>query len=224
MSNQSSFPFQTGAMNQHYVPYRDFRNNPFATVNSEPSSQKVQDVFQNSSHLSVKNEPSIEYEKREHYLVITSLNRDAVHHPNVNHYQINLEKPYKNVHAMELIQSILPDRNNITTEPYILLKIDELQDTMDSVDDQIADSFAILCLPPTTGSYLVIDKRIHENTIKTFVQPKASLERLTVTLTDNLGQPFDFGPGTEKQLQNTLVFKVVTLEKKRADLNHRNVF
>ncbi|WP_323680093.1 hypothetical protein, partial [Exiguobacterium indicum] len=63
--------------------------------------------------------------------------------------------------------------------------------------------------------------------IKYFRTPKASLSRMTVTLADYSGQPFDFGADgpTEplKEFQNTFVFKITTLEKKRT-LGHRNVF
>lgn len=228
-NGNGNFPMQRGTLNpQHYDPYRNYNNNPVQQFNQNDMlnrhSIETTSSSQFNSQLSVQQEPSIEYEKREHYLVVTSLNRNTTQYPNQNHYQITLDKEYKNVYQIELIQSILPDKNNITQEPYILLKVDEITETMDSVDTAISQSFAILCLPSPTGNFLVIDKRIHENVVRTFIQPKAKLDKITITVSDHLGQPFNFGSGTEKQLQNTFVFKLTTLEKKRDSLNHRNVF
>ena len=75
-----------------------------------------------------------------------------------------------------------------------------------------------------------IDKRIHENTVKYYKTPKANLSRMTIKILDSLGDVFDFGTDTippnaiDKTLQNTFIFKIVTLEKRRKELNHRNVF
>ena len=112
----------------------------------------------------------------------------------------------------------------------MLLKIEELEDVMISNDRHISDSFAILQLaqPTTPGGFIMIDKRIHENTVKYFRAPKASLNKMTVSVTDAYGTPFDFGSDSPsppiKSLQNTFVFKVIILEKKRNVLEHRNVF
>ena len=73
-----------------------------------------------------------------------------------------------------------------------------------------------------------MDHRVHEHTVKYYRQPKASLSRMTVTLTDTDGVPFNFGNDTpnppNKGFQNTFVFKIVCLEKKRTSLNFRNVY
>ena len=51
---------------------------------------------------------------------------------------------------------------------------------------------------------------------------------MTITILDSAGLPFDFGTDTpsppNKAFQNTFIFKIVTLEKKRSVLNHRNVY
>ena len=51
---------------------------------------------------------------------------------------------------------------------------------------------------------------------------------MTVTILDSNGTPFNFGTDTpsppNKTFQNTFIFKIVTLEKKKSPLNHRNVY
>jgi len=178
---------------------------------------------------SLKMESQIEYEYVNYYLTVSSRDRNPTDYPAVNRYVVNLSKEFKNVYSIELIQAIIPDKHNITHEPYLLLKIDELEDVMASSDRNISDAFAILQIaPPTTNNgFIQIDKRIHENTIKYYRIPKASLSRMTISITDCDGTLFNFGADSspiDKALQNTFVFKIVCLEKRRNELSHRNVF
>jgi hypothetical protein len=136
----------------------------------------------------------------------------------------------KNITSIELIQSIIPDKNNVTDEPYLLLKLDEVKDVMVSNNQHVSDAFAmlLLCSPSKAGAFIQIDQRVHEHTVKYFRQPKANLSKLTVTITDSYGNPFDFGNDApsppNKSYQNTFVFKIVCLEKTRSSLNYRNVY
>jgi hypothetical protein len=203
----------------------EYNTNSFAVNKYETKSN-------NNSSLSVQREPDIEYEEVNYYLSVSSKERDVSLYPNVNSYVVHFQKEFKNIYSVELIQAIIPDRNDVVNEPYLLLKIDELEDVMVSNDKHVSDAFAILQLaPPTTSGYFIqLDKRIHENTVKYFRIPKASLSKMTVKITDYNGTPFDFLDGAtdsaspNKAYQNTFVFKIVCLEKKRAQLSHRNVF
>lgn len=181
---------------------------------------------------SVSQEPDIVYEQIEHYLSISSRDRNRANYPNVNSYIINFPVEFRNIASIELVQAIIPAQNNVDEEPYLLLTIDELPDVMISNDKNIANSFAILQLsaPISAGGFIQIDKRIHENTVLTFKTPKANLAKMTVSIRDCLGNLFDFGSDAAlptaptKSLQNTFIFKVTTLEKRRMQLSHRNVY
>ena len=152
--------------------------------------------------------------------------------PNVNNYIIELPNEFKNIYSVELIQAIIPAKNNADEEPYLLLNIGEISDVVLSNDKNISDSFAILQpnTPIKPAGFMQIDKRIHENTVKYYKTPKANLSRMTIKILDSLGDVFNFGTDTippnaiDKTLQNTFIFKIVTLEKRRKELNHRNVF
>lgn len=181
---------------------------------------------------SVSQEPDINYEQVEHYLSISSRDRNRTNYPNVNSYTISFPVEFRNIASIELVQAIIPAQNNVDEEPYLLLTIDELPNIMISNDTNIANSFAILQLsaPITPNGFIQIDKRIHENTVLTFKTPKANLAKMTVSIRDCLGDLFNFGNDASlptvptKNLQNTFIFKVTTLEKKRAQLSHRNVY
>lgn len=215
-----------GRLGAHYQRYaqttfgeyntNQYQQNDYTTAYSKPTAYSTQQ------------EPDIQYDKCDHYLTVSSKNRNTTQYPSVSNYVVDFQHEFKNIHSIELIQAIVPDKNDVTTEPYLLLKIDELEDVMISADRNVSDAFAILqlCPPTSAGSFIQIDKRIHENVIKYFKTPKSTLSRMTIKITDCDGNLFSFGGdgSVSKEYQNTFVFKIVCLEKARSPLAHRNVF
>jgi hypothetical protein len=212
--------------------YNRYSQNGITEYNDRQYSQndynKVYDKNFNQQ-LSITAEPDIQYERNIHYLTISSRDRDQTMYPDVNKYAIQFPNELKNVESIELIQGIIPDTGNVQNEPYLLLKIDEVQDVMISNDKSISNSFAMLQLAPPTkaNTFIQLDRRIHEYTVKYYQTPKAYLSKMSITITDANGTPFNFGTDTvpfNKALQNTFVFKITTLEKKRAVLNTRGIY
>jgi len=219
---------QSSRLGQHYDRYSNLN-----TDESNKYQYKTNDyvnVFSNNfnEQLSIKQEPNITYEKIEHYLVISSEDRDVSIYPSSSNFVLNLDQEYRNIITVELIQAIVPDKNNITSEPYLLLKINELENTMNSNNKQIYESFAILqiCNPTVPGSFLQMDKRIFENVILNYQTPKANLSKLSIKITDSQGNIFEFGGNgtTTKDFQCLFVFKITTLDTNRQSLNTRNIY
>jgi hypothetical protein len=213
--------------------YKRYTPQNYLESNSEKFSQnRYSNVYQPSANaqLSVQQEPKIEYEVVTKYVTISSKDRDTSIYPSVSRYVVNFPTEIRNIISVELIQGMIPDKNSVLEEPYLLLKIDELDEVMVSSDRNISDAFAILQLacPTTPGGFIMVDRRIHEHTIKYYRIPKAALTKMTVTITDAYGTPFDFGNDSPdppvKVLQNTFVFKISTLEKKIDQLNNRSVY
>ena len=212
--------------------YNRYNPTNFSEMNSKQYDQNNYSNVYNqefNTKLSISQEPDIEYEEQVHYLSISSKDRDINTYPNVNNYTIYLSNEYRNISTVELVQAIIPAKNNVEAEPYLLLNIEEIQETVSSLDKNISKSFAILQLtsPTTTGGFIQIDKRIHENTIKYFQIPKASLSKMSINICDSDGNLFDFEGDSNtftKGYQNTFIFKIVTLEKKRRQLDQRNVY
>lgn len=179
--------------------------------------------------LSVIQEPDIVYDKIEHYLAISSFDRDIDNYPKSNSYSITLPKEFRNVIRIQLIESIVPNRNNISHQPYLLLNIKELEGKIpiDSMNPAISKSFAIIQLTNGSGKFVQIDRKVHENIVFNALQP-INLSKMTITLTDYAGVPFEFGNDTggsfNPEYQNTLIFKIVTLEKSRKSLEYRADF
>ncbi len=198
--------------------FKDFEKNNYQTVFDK----------EKKNGLSIQQEPTIEYNKIEYYLTISSKDRDIVNYPSCSNYITHLAKEFKNIHSIELIQCIIPDKNNVLHEPFLLLKIQELEDVMISNDIHMSNAFAILQLTSavSTGYFINTNHHVHENTVKYFITPKHSLNKMTVSITDTDGNIFDFGGSgsTSKEYQNTFIFRIICLEKSTNVLQHRNVY
>lgn len=187
--------------------------------------------FKNASNLSVAQEPTIEYEYTENFVHISSVDRDAVAYPQPQQYRIPFDNVFKNVCSVEIINAVIPKQGNVDLEPYLVLQVDELPNVcMGQSKNAPKDAFAVLYLESGVGNFLTVKSNNCDKLVKTYKNPLASLDRITIRILDNLGSPFDFGtdavfPTTPtKSLQNSFLFKIVTLEKKRDALKPRSVF
>lgn len=223
--------FKNIRLGAHYDRYNP---NALQEINDQSFSRNnYQRVFDNENNtpLSVNQEPDLQYSKNVYYLKISSADRDPSIYASSSNFIVELPKEYKNVYSIELIQAIIPDQNNVTSEPYLLLTIDELdKHPMDAIDKSTSDAFAILMLsnpPLVPGSFIAIDNTIHQNAVLYYPNtPKAKLSRMTIKITDVDGNLFDFGGDgtTTKGYQSTFVFKVVQLERNTNVINTRNVY
>lgn len=175
---------------------------------------------ENNPQFSEISEGGIEYEEKESFLFITSRSRNTTMYPSTSNYSIDLDNEYRNIRSIELVQAIIPDKGNVTQEPYLLLQINEIDNVMDSPDNMISKSFAFLCTNTATepGYFITIDRSVHENTPKIYKDLRSSLSKLTLRLVDSSGNQFSFGNPVnplDKLYQTTFIFRIVTLEKKR---------
>lgn len=179
--------------------------------------------------LSIQHEPNIKYTRRIDYICINSKDRDVTRYPNPSQYCTLLPREFKNIVEITLVGGVIPDANNVQNEPFLLLTVEEFDDIIVSNDAAMANSFAILQMsaPVKEGTFLFVEKKVFENVILRYQTPKASLSKLTISVTDEYGTPFNFGTDSNpplKALQNMFIFKITTLEKDRDQLNQRNVF
>ncbi len=177
---------------------------------------------------SVIYEKNISYNERVDYFTVSSKDRDVSIFPKSNRYTIQLQKEYKNIVRIELIQAVIPDQNSVLLEPYLLLQIDELDSFISSNDNNISKAFSIiqLSIPASSGAFVNVNKSDYENVILEYKTPRASLSRLSIRICDSDGLPFEFGGDSTltKAYQNLFIFKVTTLEKSRSDINTRALY
>jgi len=238
--NVGNSDFSNNSEHYVYTPYNEPRLGEFynknSRINTEEANKKnfEQNNYTNNfsedfnRQLSVEQEKTIQYKKRNSYLTICSKDRDITQYPKSSNFVIDLQKEYRNITAIELITAIIPDKNNVQNEPFLLLNIKELDVLNDSNNKQISDSFAMLQLtaPTIPGTFIQIDKRTFENTILEFHTPKSKLSRISINITDLDGSIFNFGGDgiTDKNHQCFFVFKIITLDTDRSSLNQRNVY
>lgn len=238
LPNVGNSDFNTGSTNRNdtYIPHQEtklgenYNRNSRLNIDEENkgnySSNNYEKVF-NKLNISDGQE-NINYKKRNNYLVISSKDRDLSIYPKSNNFVINLDTEYKNITSIELIQAIIPDKNSVTSEPLLLLNINELDPVMQSNNKQIYDSFAILQMsqPTTAGGFIHTMKQIHEHVLLQYRTPKARLSKLTFSITDIDGNLFEFGGNntTTKDYQCQFIFKIITLDTDRDVINQRNVY
>ena len=218
---------QQQRLGEHYSRYNT--NQVTESNKNNYNSNDFNQVFsQQYNNLSVNQEPDIEYQNTERYLTISSKDRDIISYPSASNFVINLDQSYRNVCRVELIQAIIPDKNNVSSEPYLLLNIKELENTMDSNNKELFEAFSVLQLnePIVPGTFIQLLTRIHEHVVLNYKTPKANLSKLTISITDADGQIFDFGGNNSilKAHQVLFVFKVTTSDTSQKSINQRNVY
>lgn len=179
------------------------------------------------NNLSLLHEKNIQYESKVDYLHVSSAERDPLRFPDVNNYTVYFDREFKNVKSIELIQSIIPATNSVANEPFLVLKINEVEHTMYSKNALIDGSFAILQMATPVNGWVQIRKDIHEIVVKNYITPLSSLTKFSIGIYKKDNTLFDFGTDTDPidlDLQNHFVFKITTVEKSRQDINYRATF
>lgn len=229
MSNFNNF--NRGPEQRMDAPYNRYNRQ---TVNEENkynmNGNDYNSVYDPSynKQWSVSQESSVMYELREDYLIINSGSRDNIKYPNSCQFVLELNEHVKNICQIELIQAVIPDKGEVQKQPYLLLKIDELENVMLSNDKYISESFAMIQIaqPVLAGYFIHCDKRINEYVKLHYRTPKASLNKMTVSLTDPLGTVFDFGASgsLDPRFQCQFIIKVTSKESNRSKINQINVY
>lgn len=176
-------------------------------------------ALKHNEQLSVQRERNVTYEHGVKYIVVSSLDRDISAYPNVNKYSISLPDEIKNVYSIELIRSTIANVNNVTLQPYLILKIDEVEGDIVSLNNTVSQGFAIIDTGSDPTTY--ITRALDDSPMrKVFKTPKASLSRISVSLFTSSGVLFNF----TGEYHNTFVFKIVYEEVDRSKLKFRNLF
>ncbi len=188
--------------------------------------------------FSLKTEPDISYTEFEHYISISSSNRDSTNYPLHYNYRINFDFPYKNVKKIELISAIFPNQpasssgGDILNESHLIIDIEQFNyiEFPNNTGSNPCKGFAILPLNPatkTSGGFINPELGCVYHKSKIFKTPLASLDHISIKIRDYQGNLYDFGHpngNTTKSHQNHFVFKITTEETNRKVLNQRNVF
>lgn len=176
--------------------------------------------------------------KEEHVVIIDSRDRDRTVYPAPSYYIValnatnttakpHLSRGFKNVLTVEVLEITLPLAGTSTTpfdrHPYLLLQIDELDNTLDGTNTTLRKSIAKIYPKDIRGDdwvHMTLNYRkiYNRNTL-------GNLNKLTVRIVDPDGNLFDFGADNggspNKFLQNALTLRITTLEPEVDDVINR---
>lgn len=154
---------------------------------------------------------------RHQYLFISSAERDRSTNPTTAAFTINLPQRYENIASIQLLGGTVPALDNIDADPYLLLKVPEIE----NISTNSVRATAILQLAPhVSAGFYNVDKSCCDSSTVTFVQPKRSLDRLSIRITHPDGTTVNFGTENANDpidytIQTTLIFRITTLERSR---------
>lgn len=186
-------------------------------------------VFREQGPLSTLQEPMVEYSSTCNYLNINSGDRDTVNYPLHYDYSINLDTVYENVSRVELLSIIFPNVSGITSEPYLVLDVIELNTIDFALNSKGHSGFAVCPLKnpnQASGGYVLAELGCSYH-IQTDYKTPRKISRLTVKIRNSTGDLFDFGKPSGSSLkadQHSFVVKITTKDVCRKVLEQRNVY
>lgn len=149
-----------------------------------------------------------------HIIAIDSKDRDIVKYPSPSNYRFAFPE-LKNIISVELIGGVIPDKNNVTLEPYLILQIPELShERLIGTNSSIENSFAILQIPPatTSGSFINLDMHLSERVVFESRTILPILNHVNVKILKNDGSIFSFGSDSGSPnlaIQNFFVLRII---------------
>ena len=153
-------------------------------------------------------------EERSFIVTVSSKDRNIGLFPSPSSYQVPLPE-IRNIVKVELIGGIIPDKLNVTYEPYLVLSVDEFKHrSLIASDETIENGFAILQMTPpvSAGKFINLDMSLSEELIHQVVEP-FTINKMTIKIKKSDGTLFNFGTDTEPfdaTLQNTFIFRITT--------------
>lgn len=187
-----------------------------------------------NQQLSLLVEPTIKYDYEDKYFFCCSRDRDITIYPNPAQFRIKFDTQsiveYRNVEEIQLLDCFLPDQgspSHVSTYPYILLQINEIQETLQSSNNISNQSFTILQISGANGNWINIDEKTHRQLIKTYNPPLAKLSSLTLTLYTPNGSVLSLGTDSgsiNENIQTAFVFRIRCRVKDRGELQNRVEF
>jgi len=167
---------------------------------------------------------------REYYVIVDSANRDRNVWSATNQYEVKMQpsssfqgatidRAFKNVRSIEVVNAVFPNTNNVLNEMYIYLCVPELDGLFESTNDVGNKALAQLVPDKVIGNYVysVFDTERHPKRI--FPVEGVRIDRMTIEFRKRDGTLFNFGadsaPGSPviSTVQTSVTFRIVVRDK-----------
>ena len=151
------------------------------------------------------------------YIAIDSRDRNLTTSPKPNNYVFRLPFPLKNVQSIYLIKTIIPNVNNVTNEPYLVLEIPEInhQQFMSASNGTLQNATSVLvpCIYQSSSSaFLACHSKINDEIIYYPTTKNVRLDRITVRFKKSNGDYFDFGTDSNPASPNSAIQHFILLK------------
>ena len=152
----------------------------------------------------------IKYTTRKSYVLINSKDRDFTAYPQPENYVVKMPTTFRDVVNIKLVSGTVPDLNNARDEPFLILDIDELNNTYSriySTNQQLNIFDLIRFSDNVTSSKHIYVQEGKQNMYKPYM---GTLDRMTIKIKDQDGALFSFGDDTitSDARQNSFFFEI----------------
>ena len=174
------------------------------------------------------NVEELEYNIYSNYVKISSTDRDRTIYPGTAKFKIRLPYEYKDIYSISLAAGILPNLDNISTDAYTYLKIQDMNHIKLSDGD---DVFGVMILhTANTTNFYNIDKSSTNNMPRRYLELKPRLAELSIELLHPNKTPINFGTEgsvgpVNEAIQTSFTFEIKTVRKlKKFHNDTKNVY
>jgi hypothetical protein len=164
-----------------------------------------------------------------YYISIDSRDRDRILWPYTSQYEVKLDPPdpyrgaqiqrsFKNVLSVELMNAVIPNTNKILDMQYVYLNIREIDGILDTTCGG-KRFFAKLLPQHAIGNFIYNYQDIGERAKKVYAFRGARLDKLTIEFRDPYGNLANFGNDNGEHpnplVQTSLTLKIVVEQSNR---------
>jgi len=183
----------------------------------------------NSNQDTVISSSGAEKSKKSQCIVVDSRHRNTDAYPNPGKFQVkfnasdkfvgaNVGYTLNNVYTVQLTECLLP-KGFEDTYPYLVLKIPELDNSLEGTNTILGTSFAILIPDRIIGNTVHCRVNGQCYCFKKFIPTLASLGKFTIEIYTPDGTLYDFKGSNnvdDASIQNMMIFEIVmkTLSRK----------
>ena len=165
---------------------------------------------------------------REYYVTIDSLNRDRTLWPDSGNFQVKMQpehsfngatinRAFKNVRSIEVMNVVYPNVNNVTDQMYLFLCFPEIEGVFESTN-YIGNKALAKLIPSTlVGNYISIHFDKGERPKRYYPFHGVRIDKLTIQFRKNNGELFVFGPDNGQNpnplLQTSITLRIIVRDK-----------
>jgi hypothetical protein len=165
---------------------------------------------------------------REYYVTIDSTDRNRSLWPDSGNFQVKMQpednytgatinRAFKNVRSIEVMNVIYPNTNKVTDQMYLYLCFPEIDGVFEATN-YIGNKALAKLIPSTlVGNYISIHFDKGERPKRYYPFHGVRIDKLTIQFRKNNGELFVFGPDNEQNpnplLQTSITLRIIIRDK-----------